>query len=95
MSHEEHQDTHHTSENAKSKVAMRSSFWFVIILVGLFIAALNFINVMGSESEEGGKTEKTEMATTPETGAKEPGTHVSDNGHTEVPPANAADSAKH
>ncbi len=40
---------HH--EEPRSKSSMSASFWFVIILVGLFIAALNFINVMGNESE--------------------------------------------
>ena len=45
--------THHDSDNPVepgSKTAFRSSFWVVIILVGLFIAALNFINVMGHDS---------------------------------------------
>jgi hypothetical protein len=93
MSHEAHQDTHHVSDNSKSKIAFKSSFWFVIILVGLFIAALNFIGAMSS-GEEGGKAEKTETAV-PEAGAA---VQPSDNGHTEVPPANTAgttDSAKH
>ena len=48
----DHGAHHHEGETAseiKSKTAFISSFWFVIILVGLFIAALNFINVMGSD----------------------------------------------
>lgn len=44
-----HHDDSHTSERLKSKTAFTSSFWFVLILVGLFIAALNFIEVMGHE----------------------------------------------
>ena len=49
-----HHDADHSSE-IKSKTAFKSSFWFVIILVGLFIAALNFINVMGHEEGHGAK----------------------------------------
>lgn len=49
-SHEaSHTAGHH--EEPRSKSSMSASFWFVIILVGLFIAALNFINVMGNETE--------------------------------------------
>lgn len=39
----------------KSVVSFRSSFWFVIIIVGLFIAALNFINIMSNDNGEGNK----------------------------------------
>lgn len=46
-------DTDHSGE-LKSKTAFRSSFWFVIILVGLFIAALNFVRVMGNDHESAG-----------------------------------------
>ncbi len=54
----DHSTHHHDSDTSggelKSKTAFRSSFWFVLILVGLFIAALNFIEVMG-HGEEGHK----------------------------------------
>lgn len=51
--HEMHNaDTDHSGE-LKSTTAFRSSFWFVIILVGLFIAALNFVRVMGDSKHEG------------------------------------------
>ncbi len=56
MAHETHNDA--SSEKNKSIVSFKSSFWLVVILVGLFIAALNFIKVMGEH--EGGKVEKTE-----------------------------------
>lgn len=49
MAHETHE--HHSTEN-KPKTALNSSFWFVVILAGLFIAAVNFINVMSHD--EGG-----------------------------------------
>ena len=60
MAHETHNDAN--SERNKSIVSFKSSFWLVVILVGLFIAALNFVNVMG-EHKEGheAKAEATEM----------------------------------
>ncbi len=57
-----HDDSHKTGE-MKSKTAFRSSFWFVIILVGVFIAALNFIKVEGGESEGHGNHEATSNET--------------------------------
>ncbi|MDR3680947.1 MAG: hypothetical protein P4L41_13365 [Flavipsychrobacter sp.] len=70
MSNEIHNDTHHENpgqtERAKSKTAFQSSFWFVIILVFLFIAAINFANVMG-KSGEGEKSEASKEAGTPAT----------------------------
>lgn len=55
--HATHQ--HHDGDNTgeiKSKTAFRSSFWVVLILVGLFIAALNFMSSMshggGHEAKE-------------------------------------------
>lgn len=59
MAHETHNDAH--SERSKSKVSFQSSFWLVVILVGLFIAALNFINVMGHHEEGEGHHEATEQ----------------------------------
>lgn len=61
MAHETHNDAH--SERNKSIVSFKSSFWLAVILVGLFVAALNFINAMGEHKEGGheGKAEATEM----------------------------------
>jgi len=53
MAHEVHNDA--PQQEKKSVVSFRSSFWFVIILVGLFIAALNFVNVMSNDNGEGNK----------------------------------------
>jgi hypothetical protein len=50
MSHE----TPHSSDN-RPTTSFKSSFWFVLILVGLFIAAVNFVNVMGHEDEGHGQ----------------------------------------
>ena len=58
MSHETHNDG--TSEIAKSTVSFKSSFWLAVIIVGLFIASLNFIQVMGKGEGEGEKKEATE-----------------------------------
>ena len=55
MSHDTHQHHGHTQEG-KPKTAFSASFWLVIIIAGLFIAALNFIQAEssheGNESEE-------------------------------------------
>ncbi len=49
MSHESHHGTaHHPAEN-KSRIALNSAFWFVLILAGLFIAAVNFVAVMSHD----------------------------------------------
>ena len=54
-------DTHnHGAEERPSVVPFKSAFWLVLILVGLYIASLNFIEVE-SKGDEGEKGEKTEM----------------------------------
>ncbi len=59
MSHE----THHSpsSDTERVKISSGSSFWLIIVLVGLFIGALNFITAMshGEGEEHGAKTEAT------------------------------------
>lgn len=60
MSHDTHHG--HTAEN-KAKISFGNGFWLVIILVGLFIAALNFIQVESAgEGHEGGHAEATHEA---------------------------------
>lgn len=54
MSHEAHHEEHHEGPEidiTKSKPAFSASFWFMLILAGLFIASLNFVNVMGKPEE--------------------------------------------
>jgi hypothetical protein len=51
--HDTHNPDIENSGELKSKTSFKASFWFVIILVGLFIAALNFIKVIGNDHEEG------------------------------------------
>lgn len=93
MAHDTHQ--HHSTEN-KPKTALNSSFWFVLILAGLFIAAVNFINVMSHDDEGHGNGHDTHETHTPAgheaaTGAEHEapaaghdsaaGEHGGDNGH--------------
>lgn len=52
MSHE----THGTGEN-KTIISFKNSFWLVVIIVGLFIAALNFIQAQDEGHGEGHGTE--------------------------------------
>lgn len=52
MSHE----THGTGEN-KTIISFKNSFWLVVIIVGLFIAALNFIQAQDGGHGEGHGTE--------------------------------------
>ena len=52
----------HSTEN-KSIISFKNSFWLVVIIVGLFVAALNFIQAESGaeEGKKGEATEKTEM----------------------------------
>lgn len=99
MSHEAHHGAAHSTEN-KPKTSLNSSFWFVLILVLLFVAAINFISEMGhSEGHEGGHeathTEHaagghgTEHGATPATG------HQAEGHAAETPAADTAHAAAH
>jgi hypothetical protein len=58
------QGSHQASGN-KPGFSFNSAFWVVFILAGVFICALNFIKVMGSEGgegKEGKEGAKTEVA---------------------------------
>jgi hypothetical protein len=50
MSHDTHNA--HSKEN-KTIISFKNSFWLVIILVGLFIAAINFVQVESAHEGEG------------------------------------------
>ncbi len=56
-----HDTNHGQPKENKSIISFKNSFWLVIIIVGLFIAALNFIKAE-STGEEGEGKEKTEQA---------------------------------
>ncbi len=49
----------HSTEN-KTIISFKNSFWLVIIIVGLFVAALNFVKAESGPDEEKGK-EATEV----------------------------------
>ena len=56
-----HDTNHENSKENKTIISFKNSFWLVIIIVGLFIAALNFIKAESGPDEEKGK-EATENA---------------------------------
>ena len=60
MSNDTHQHDPKQSEITKSKVSFSSSFWFIVILIVLFVSALNFVNVMSNSKEEKAEPQKTE-----------------------------------
>lgn len=103
MAHDTHHDSHHeVTERTQSTTSFGSAFFFVLILAGLFIAAVNFVNVMGQD-EEGGHDggHATEHATPAheatssqtmegETGVGKPAEHTTGNPGTPTDTAHAA-----
>lgn len=98
MAHDTHHDTHGThhdvSDRTQSRTSFASAFFFVVILAGLFIAAVNFVKVMGHDDEGGHGTEHSTEHTVPtheatssqtmegETGVGKPADHATENpGH--------------
>lgn len=60
MSH----DTHQHTEAKGPKTPLGSAFWFVLVLVLLFIGAVNFVNVMSHDEGEGHEATTHEAAAT-------------------------------
>lgn len=53
--HDTHGHHHHFPENDKPVIAFKSAFYFVLIIAGLFVAAMGFVKSMGhDESGHGG-----------------------------------------
>ncbi len=79
MSHETHHH-HHQADPRPTRTPFIASFWFVIILVGLFIAAVNFVKVMGHDDgghgEGHGAAPHTQEATSSQTLEGETGVGV-------------------
>jgi hypothetical protein len=100
MAHDSHHE--HSTDN-KIKTSFSASFWLIIILVGLFIAALNFIQAEtdGAEHDHGatrlllkthsGHTTK-DAVQSPNAAAKH-GTHEAGEPATHEPALQSADSA--
>lgn len=81
MGHDNH---HSTPAETRPTASFRSSFWLVVILAGLFVAAVNFISVMGHDEDAGHAT--TEHAAPAhgekaEHGSTETDIHANDEGH--------------
>ncbi len=52
-----HDTNHGHSKENKTIISFKNSFWLVVIIVGLFIAALNFVKAeSGAEEGEGKAT---------------------------------------
>ena len=89
MSHETHHEEHHHEgpqiDIKKSRSAFSASFWFVLILAGLFIASLNFITAMSHDDDGHGDHKE---ATSNQTMHGETGTGVSAS-HTDADKAEA------
>jgi hypothetical protein len=99
MSHDTHSS--HTADK-RSIASFRSAFWLIIILAGLFVAAVNFVKVESSETEEGHGTAATEHveATSSETmkgetGAGKPAEGTHEGSPAIVPAADSAHSEHH
>ena len=58
MSH----DTHHTTTDKRPGSSFTASIWFMLILAGLFIAAVNFVKVMSHDDGGHGEEHATEHA---------------------------------
>lgn len=97
-------DTHHsTPAETRPTASFRSSFWLVVILAGLFVAAVNFISVMGHDEEGGHATtehaapahgEKAEHGST-ETDIHATEGHEAQDTHTEAAPAEHGEEEAH
>jgi len=88
MAHE----THTEGAEKKSVISFRSSFWLVIILALLFIAALNFINVMGKSEGEG--KEKTEATTETAPAVQKGEVHSTEGNHNNTVPQDSTHKEK-
>ena len=56
-----HDTGHGHSKENKTIISFKNSFWLVVIIVGLFIGALNFIQAESTSEEGKGEGNKTEM----------------------------------
>lgn len=55
-----HETIHTTNANKKISTSFYSSFWFVVLLAGLFVAAVNFVRVMSHDDGGHGSGHSTE-----------------------------------
>jgi hypothetical protein len=91
-----HDAAHHQHNEAnKSKTSFTASFWLVIILVGLFIAALNFIEVMSHDDGGGHGGHATEATHAPAAGGHEADHHDATHQEAAHEHGTAADTTHH
>jgi len=102
MSHDTHHHSEHEGGAPKSKISFNSSFWVVVILVGLFIAGVNFVNVESKgpegESAEAHNTEMVKEAATNDAAqekAEQPEKAAADSAAKAIPAADTAHKAQH
>jgi hypothetical protein len=62
---------HGNSKENKTIISFKNSFWLVIIVVGLFVAALNFIQAESGGEAKGEAKENKEMKATSENKAEQ------------------------
>lgn len=62
MAHEAHHDNHANTDATNPTTSFRSAYWFAIVLVLLFVAAVNFVSVMSHDEEAGHGEHHTEAA---------------------------------
>lgn len=74
------QEIHSHTDNS-SKTSYTSAFWFVLILAGLFIGVINFVNVMGHD--EGEAHDATHDINTEQATQHHSGSSAVDSSHTE------------
>lgn len=89
-------ETHGNTGENKTIISFKNSFWLVVILVGLFIAALNFVQAESAGEGEGhgeGK-EKTEMKSEKEHAAESAEKKAEEPKHEEAPKADSAKAEK-
>jgi hypothetical protein len=87
-------DHGHSKEN-KTIISFTNAFWLVVIIVGLFIGALNFIKAEGNDEEGKGEgAEKTEMKATEPAGEKAETKAEAPKAAEAAPAAPAADTTK-
>ena len=94
-----HDTQHHTNGKTEksSKISMSASFWFVLILAGLFIAAVNFVNVESHSTAEAGTEQHQEgtAAEGHETAAEPAATPAADTAHQAPAAADTTHAATH
>jgi hypothetical protein len=84
MAHEAHHESNHAQADNKPNTSSSASFWFVIILIGLFISAVNFVSVMSHDTGGHGEGHSTEHSAPATHETSHEGAHHAEEAHTET-----------